>query len=125
MEMIASWGPEGRISAALSLGLDYLFIVAYVLAIGMGCSLVSRSLGKNFGIFAKLGLILAQLQIVAGLSDAVENYALIRILLGTSQLWWAVIAQRSAMVKFVIVGLGILYVLIPGTLIIIKNVFRK
>ena len=125
LDMLASWSPSGRVHAALSLGLDYLFIVAYVLAIGMGCALVASFLGKGWRIISNLGLLLAQLQILAGLADAVENFALIRILLGTSQTWWAVIAHRSATIKFAIVGLGILYVLILGTIIVLKNAFQR
>ncbi len=109
-EMIASWGPQGQVYAGLSLGLDYLFLVAYAGAIALGCVLVGRSLSKRLPTMASLGVLLAWGQIGAALLDAVENYSLILILMGSEQEIWALIAKWSALPKFAIVIAGILYV---------------
>jgi hypothetical protein len=54
---------------------------------------------------------LAWAQFAAALLDVVENYALIRVLLGTEQAIWPVIARWCAMPKFIIVALGLIYVI--------------
>ena len=48
----------------------------------------------------------------AALLDSVENYALIQVLLGTEQSIWPAVARICAIPKFLIVGLGLLYVLL-------------
>jgi hypothetical protein len=114
--MIASWGPEGQVYAGLNLGLDYLFMVAYAGAIALGCMLVAQSLAERVPPLASLGAVLAWGQVGAALLDALENYALINILLGSEQEIWALIARWSALPKFAIVFCGIVYVLLGAVI---------
>lgn len=114
--MIESWGSESRLSAGLSLGLDYLFLVAYSVTIALGCSIVAGNLHSRFGFLIHLGRFLAGAQFLAATLDALENYALIRVLLGSKNPVWPQVAYWSAGPKFVIVLLGILYVIL-GALI--------
>jgi len=114
--MIASWGPEGQVYAGLNLGLDYLFMVAYAGAIALGCMLAAQSLAERVPPLASLGAVLAWGQVGAALLDALENYALIHILLGSEQEMWALIARWSALPKFVIVFCGIFYVLLGAVI---------
>jgi hypothetical protein len=114
--MIASWGPEGQVYAGLNLGLDYLFMVAYAGAIALGCMLAAQSLAERVPPLAYLGAVLAWGQVGAALLDALENYALIHILLGSEQEMWALIARWSALPKFAIVFCGIFYVLLGAVI---------
>jgi len=41
-EVLESWGPQGRTYAGVNLGLDYLFLCAYAVSIGLACILVGR-----------------------------------------------------------------------------------
>ena len=100
--MLEGWGEAGRVRAGLSLGLDYLFLVLYAGAIGLGCLLVSRPAGPA----------LAWGQIGAAVLDAVENFALIRLLLGSDNAVWPTLAWGCAAVKFALVGAGLAYVLL-------------
>lgn len=106
--MMVSWGPVGQISAGLSLGLDYLFIVTYVAAIGLGCVLVARWMA----VASLAGAVLAWGVVGAGILDMLENYALIQVLLGSQQEVWPLVARWCAIPKFVIVAAGLGYVLI-------------
>ena len=114
--MIKSWGKQGQIYAGLSLGLDYLFFIAYAGTIGLGCVLIGRKLSKKFVFANTISAILAWGLILAGLLDGVENYALIKILLGSVQEFWLTIAWFCAAPKFALVGLGLIY-LIFGTIL--------
>lgn len=50
--------------------------------------------------------------LLAGLLDAVENYALIKVLLGSRDEIWPVAAKYCAGPKFAIVGVGLIYVIV-------------
>lgn len=111
--IVNSWGPEGRIIAGLSLGLDYLYIVAYVISISLGCVLVAQKLSQYSRTLYVAGLTLAWLQLPAGLLDGIENFALIKILLGAQEPFYAPLARWCAISKFAItLGLGVPYILL-------------
>jgi hypothetical protein len=100
--MLEGWGEAGRVRAGLSLGLDYLFLLLYASAIGLGCLLVARAAGPA----------LAWGQVGAASLDAVENFALIRLLLGSGNAVWPTLAWGCAAVKFALVGAGLATVLL-------------
>ena len=110
--IMESWGPTGRVAAGLSLGLDYLFLFAYASAIGLGCALMARALATPRRALSQAGVFLARAQIVAAGLDAVENYALIQLLLGSERTIWPAVAQWCATPKFVIVAAGLLYLVV-------------
>ena len=111
-KMVESWGRKGRIAAGVSLGLDYLFLLTYAGSIGMGCVLVARSVSMRSKQLFSVGVFLAWALLVAALLDAVENYALIRILLGSNLTIWPKVAKWCAIPKFAIVVAGLVYLLI-------------
>ena len=110
-EIIHSWGLKGQIYAGLSLGIDFLFLFAYSLTLSLGCVLVSSSLSQPGQILYQFGVRLAWAQFGAAILDSVENYALIKILLGSQREIFAVVAYWCAMPKFMIVFIGIGYIL--------------
>ena len=120
--IVASWDEEARVYAALSLGLDYLFMLAYSTAIGLGCVLLSQRLPRFISL---LGLYLAWAQWGAALLDALENYALIRVLLGTVQGGWPAVARYCALPKFTIIVLGLVYILGSSLSLLWSRMFRR
>lgn len=112
--ILDSWGANGRVYAGLSLGIDYLFMVAYAGAIGLGCALIGGRLSSRRKRLGALSGLLAWGLIVAGLLDALENFSLIQTLLGSTETLWPPIARWSATGKFLLIGLGLLYVLTAG-----------
>jgi hypothetical protein len=108
--MLASWGDAGRVYAGLSLGLDYLFLATYAVAIGLGCVLVARGFSQRSRFLSTAGILLAWAQLGAALLDGLENYALIRVLLGSQHKLWPMLAQWCAVPKFLLVALGLVYV---------------
>lgn len=96
-DILASWSASAKIHAAMSLGLDYLFMLAYPAAIGCGLLLLARqapgSLRGAMGTMARAIWL-------AGLADAIENYHLFQMLSGSpldSHPW---LATLSATAKF-------------------------
>jgi hypothetical protein len=113
--MLESWGPSGRVYAGVNLGLDYFFLIAYAGSIGLGCVLLAQGLSTRMRFLSLAGVVLAWAMIAAALLDSVENYALIRVLLGSQQELWPVLARYCAIPKFMIVAAGLLY-LVVGSL---------
>jgi hypothetical protein len=120
--MVNSWGQTGRVYAGLNLGLDYLFLLVYAFAIGLGCVLVARRLSPRTTFFANLGLLIAWNQLAAAFLDGVENYALIRVLFGTEMAVWPVVARWCAIPKFLIVGAGLIYVIVGTILVVVMKI---
>ena len=120
-DMIDSWGVQGQVYAGLSLGLDYLFMVAYSITIALGCVIVAGNLSTRFKFLKCVGILLAWVQLLAALLDALENYALIRVLLGSGNALWPQVALWSAVPKFLFVILGILFVILGALITIVPR----
>jgi len=119
--MLASWNSQARIAAGLSLGLDYLFLFAYAGAIGLGCVLTAKFWFQLAPIGIRIGHALAWGQMGAALLDVVENFSLARVLLGAQTDLWPLVAFWCAGPKFVIVALGLAYVLISLIILFIMK----
>ena len=119
--ILDSWGVSGRVSAGLNLGLDFLFLFAYAGSIGLGCVLVARNLSSPGGLAHKMGMWLAWGLPIAALLDCVENYALIRLLLGSELAIWPTVAYWCAIPKFALVIRGVLFVLVGGVVGLLRQ----
>ncbi len=78
--VLASWGETGRRNAALSLGVDYAFLIAYALVLYLLCTRVARRWPERYPYIRRVGFILAGCQWVAALLDSIENILLQQIL---------------------------------------------
>ncbi|OGO31091.1 MAG: hypothetical protein A2Z16_15525 [Chloroflexi bacterium RBG_16_54_18] len=110
-KILAGWGETDRLIAAFSLGLGYVFMLAYPLAIGLACSWIAEELALHHHPHAAFGIRLAWAQGLAALLDAIENISLMEVLLGIEIALWPRIAQICAAFKFVLVISGLLYAL--------------
>lgn len=106
--VLASWDETARLFAAFGLGLDYLFMPCYALALSLGTLLAA---GRHEGWFKALGALAGWEALAAALFDAVENFALWKILLGALTSPWPELAAVCAQVKFGLLLLGLLYAL--------------
>ncbi len=107
--ILASWGPRQRVAAALSLGLDYLFLSLYGLTLAWGCWWMAA---RRRGRVARWGRRLGWGALAAAGVDAVENFALIRLLWGAQDPLWPRLAWGCATVKFTLVVVAVLYLIV-------------
>ena len=121
--ILASWNHDAKIQAAFSLGIDYLFMVVYAFFIGLACVQISRSLSARWPAIGMFGCLLAWGQLPAAVCDAVENVALFRLLIGSTLEMWPLMAWSCAVVKFSLVGMGWLYILCGGLILIAVKQF--
>lgn len=108
--MVRSWSPHAQRVAALSLGVDYLFMLLYPAVIFMGLMALRRRAPRAWR--PTLGWV-AWSSCLAGLADALENYALAQMLLSGREAGLAWVASGCATVKFVFL-LGPLSMLLLG-----------
>ena len=83
----------------LSLGLDYLFLVLYPALLVVSLYLVSPSLPERMLSFNRL---MMKTSVASGVSDAIENFALIQIVKSGSTGSFGVIGSGFATLKFVL-----------------------
>lgn len=111
--MVLTWSGEAMLNAAFGLGIDYLFMPIYALALGFGTLLAATRHGgwlKSIGVVAGYGAF------AAPLFDAVENFALFKILSGAFESPYPEIAFYCALVKFGLLVFGIVVALVLGVL---------
>ena len=116
-QILASWNTQAKNHATLSLGLDFLFLIVYAVFLSLACTQVSKALVKRSPLLAIAGGILAWAQFLAAICDAVENLALLALLLDSEHIWLPAVARTCAIIKFTIVGAGLIY--IAGGMLII------
>jgi len=96
--------------AAFGLGIDYLFMPVYATTLALGILLAAR---KHSGWFMILGAWVGWGAYAAAVFDAVENFALARMLL-LNQVWspYPEVAAICASVKFGLLIIGLIYALV-------------
>ena len=110
--MIDMWGEKGRIVAAFSLGIDYLFLISYSIFFGLIAFIIGKKLNGRSRLLSKPGYVLSWLMILAGVYDSIENFALIRILTGCQYSMWATTAYYFATMKFTIVIITLVFIVL-------------
>lgn len=112
-QLLMSWeaNPKAYEFAAFGLGLDYLFMPVYALALGFGTFLAA---GRHGGRLKSLGAVAGYGALVAPLFDAVENYALFQILLGRVVSPYPEIAFYCAIIKFGLLVFGLVVAVVAG-----------
>ncbi|HEY0917493.1 MAG TPA: hypothetical protein VGE22_21605 [Solimonas sp.] len=106
--ILAAWGERGRALAMLVQGLDYLYLFAYS---GFGCTALLLLARRVPPVLQRFTAGLGWFALLAGAADAIENLALIRLLMGDTALETARLAGHFASAKFAIVGLSLAWML--------------
>lgn len=107
--ILQAWNETDRIRAGFSLGIDFLYMPLYSTTIALACVLAASVLANKGWRLS--GMLLAWGLWLAALSDAIENLALIIILLGNNVAPWPQLARLCATLKFGLILAGLLYVI--------------
>ena len=111
-KVIADWGERGRKLAAFAIGLDALYIFVYVALLVLGCRMAADGFAAWQSTWmTTLGLCLAWAAVFAGVSDAIENWGLIRMLDGEVVSGLQRVTRVCARIKFLFSGLAAVYVI--------------
>jgi len=120
--IIDSWSTDARVAAGVSLGLDYLFLIAYAATIALACGMAAEALTARGSRLGRWGLRISWAQWIAAACDMVENLMLILLLRGASAPGLAETAWGCAAIKFSLVGIGLAYA--AAGLLLLKTILR-
>ncbi|MBM3152273.1 MAG: hypothetical protein FJZ96_08770 [Chloroflexi bacterium] len=113
--ILGSWDWSAKVYAAFGLGFDFLFMLSYTFAIGLGTLMASSRMGRQF---AGIGKWTGWGVVAAALLDVVENILLFTIMTVGNYPPYALFASLAATVKFLLIFIGLVYALlglfIPG-----------
>src|SRR5436190_16821640 len=110
-EILSGWGPDGRSAARTSLWIDYGYLIGYSLVLMLTCrALAARARRTGRDGWAAAGRVLAVAGLAAGVFDAIENAALLRILSGHTSQPYPAIASIAATAKFAMVACSLAYI---------------
>ena len=114
MSILASWDEAAKIYAGLSLVIDFAYLISYGLFLSLACHMLSERLTQTGRVirFSDIVSFISWLPLVAALFDAIENTALIFLLLGSKSEIFSSMANLFAITKFIFVLLAILYLII-------------
>lgn len=105
------WGEQGKIAAAFSLGIDYLFLLSYAV-IGLWIvQYTQKKLVKLASAVARPLRYVAYLVVIAAICDAIENTALVSLLFDSAQPALAFTAYYFAMAKFTALSISLVAVI--------------
>lgn len=120
--ILAAWDAQARSFAEYSLRLDFLFLIGYSTTLGLAC-LWADSVIRARGLPFQIGVPLAWAMWLAALFDTLENIALLVVLHGQPQSPWPQIARWSAIPKFTLVLIGLVYILLGALVWLITRIF--
>jgi hypothetical protein len=111
-EIMAEWGAHGRHLARLSLWIDFGFMVSYGTFFSLA-ALATRDFARERELraLAMAGIVTPTFAVAAALFDAVENVVWLLVLGGHGGKIGPPFATTCASLKFLLIGLAILYVL--------------
>ncbi|HEU4702201.1 MAG TPA: hypothetical protein VFS37_06925 [Conexibacter sp.] len=111
-EILAEWGSEGQDAARASLWLDFAYLVAYGALLWLALRALRDALARRaLDGFARFGERIAWLPLVAAACDAVEDVLLLLVLDGRGGAAAPAFAAAFASVKFVCLGIVVIYLL--------------
>jgi hypothetical protein len=115
-EILEEWGEDGEDDAQVSILVDFPYLIAYSVFLAVGCTIASERLARRGmkGV-ARLGPILGWAMFAAAAFDAIENFAMLRVINDHVETWPAV-ALYAAIPKFSLAALGLAYVVIGALL---------
>lgn len=121
--IVDNWKEKDLLLATgLSLGFDFLFILAYSSFIALLLFLVSYK--KSKWVF-RLGKLLIWLVLFAGFVDIIENISLIQLLFNDKTQMWVTIAYYMASTKFALLGISFIFIILTITLNSLKKLLNK
>lgn len=118
--ILASWDGRAKLYAAFGLGLDFLFMLTYSSTIALACIWASRSARMPL-VLIRTGVLLAWGQWLAAVFDAIENSALLTMLMRAPIAPWPEVATSFALAKFALISLGLTYAMGGLILFLIRS----
>ncbi len=119
-EMLTAWN-DILPAVYRSLQIDYFFLIVYAVFFALVIYKIALRYAQKKNWVFKLGVFLAGLQFIAAAFDVIENYCLFQLAGQNFQSKFSTIAFYSASVKFGIIGLGVVYMVLAGLILLVRK----
>jgi hypothetical protein len=103
-------GEDGIAAARHQTYVDFAFLIAYPLALSLGCGLSEGLSGKH----ALMGMLMAWAVLLALPLDATENFCMLSMLNGNAAAPWPQVATVCAALKFTLAAGAFLFLAVGG-----------
>jgi predicted acylesterase/phospholipase RssA len=111
-EIIKDWAEVARGLALLGLGLDYVFLLFYPLALSLLCGIAARGVHR-WSLLKRWGPIMASLVLLAAPLNAVENYGLLQLMSRQEgHVSWHLLTRLCIIARFALLGASAVYLLV-------------
>lgn len=107
----AAWGESGHQLAQQNLRIDCLYLLAYGIALSLGCAVARHWWMGRSTRLAAFGALLTWAMLAAAASDACENVMLWHALHDPANPRWLSLARIFAITKFALLAVGMLYIM--------------
>ncbi len=121
-QILTSWNSTAKMFAALSLGLDFLFLLTYSLFLSLAAFKIAKMFVGTLEWLARIGNYLVWFPLIAALFDVLENCFLIALLTGSQNKLFPLLAYYSSTLKFTLIFLAIIYIIVG---LLMRFAFRK
>jgi hypothetical protein len=119
--ILNSWDEQAKTAAGMSMGFDFFFPFLYGSLIALLVYKLNKSLWQERSFYS-IGNTISWSLGIAIVCDLIENIGMIRMLLGDVSQFWVSISTYFALIKFLIILVGIAYILINSGVFLIKKV---
>ena len=121
-DLIARLGPSGVDAAQMAHYLDLPYLVTYGLALSAACVvLAARAADRGRTRLAALGPTVAWFAVAGAAFDGLEDVAILFVLGGSTGQPWPALAFGFAAVKWILLAVGVVYVLVGLALTLRKR----
>ncbi len=107
----AAWGETGHQAAQFNIKIDFLYLIAYGIALSLGCAVARLWWARRSAPLARLGALLTWLMFVAAFSDACENAMMWHAIHDTTNALWPMLSRVFAIIKFALLAVGLFYIM--------------
>jgi hypothetical protein len=121
-KIIQDWGTAGIKQARQSIYLDFIFLILYSWAIGLGCKQVAEYSEIEF--FKRASVFFMRVTWFAGCCDLIENLAMLFTLNYLNELTVSA-AYYFALLKFILLITSLLFILLVFVTGIFKRIYHK
>jgi hypothetical protein len=119
--ILSSWNEVAKTAAGMSLGFDFIFPFLYGTLIALLVYKLNQNLWKGTRFYT-VGNTISWSLGVAIVCDLIENIGMIQMLLRDVSLFWVEVSTYFALIKFLIILIGIAYILINFGVFLLKKV---
>ena len=116
LKVIKYWDEAAKIRAAFVMGLDFFYLIVYSTTLSLACIGAIQVFATVRSPWRSIGIYIAWSQWVAGCFDMIENFALTNILFNNINEMLPLIAKWCAILKIILIVLGLTYIIIAGVM---------